>query len=169
MQYNCYIYNASRYNHSMARYKRIFLDGYSYFLTVVTHRRLPILIENIELLREGFRESKHYYSYRIDAIVVLPDHFHIIITPEKSTDYPHIIKAVKYNFSKHYHPEKCNDPEQSASRHKRGLRAIWQKRYYEHTIRDEKDLLRCLEYMRHNPVKHRYVAYENDWQYSSFH
>jgi putative transposase len=152
----------------MAQYKGLFLDGHSYFLTVVTHRRIPVLIENIDLLRESFRENRRYFSYKIDAIVVLPDHFHIIITPEKSTDYPYIIKSIKYNFSKRYNAEKYGYPEQLISRHRRGLKPIWQKRYYEHTIRDEKDYVRCLEYMRHNPVKHQCINSEKDWQYSSF-
>lgn len=152
----------------MANYKRLFLDGYSYFLTVVTHRRAPILIDNIELLRESFRENRRYFVYKIDAIIILPDHFHIIITPEKSTDYPHIIKSIKYNFSKRYYVEEGDHLEQSVSRHKRGLKPIWQKRYYEHTIRNEKDYVRCLEYMRYNPVKHQHVTNEKDWQYSSF-
>jgi len=58
----------------MANYTRIFLDGYSYFITVVTHQRNPILIANLELLRNAFRESRSKYEYRIDAIVILPDH-----------------------------------------------------------------------------------------------
>jgi len=85
----------------MANYKRIFMDGYSYFITVVTHQRNPILIDNIELLRESFRVSKLKYIYSIEAIVILPDHFHMIIKPEVSTDYPKIIRAVKYHFSRH--------------------------------------------------------------------
>jgi len=82
----------------MANYKRLFLAGHSYYLTVVTYRRKPLLVEHIELLRESFRESKRYYCYEINAIVVLPDHIHMIITPEISTDYPKIVRAIKYNF-----------------------------------------------------------------------
>jgi len=149
----------------MAKYKRLFLQGHSYYLTIVTHRRNPILIENIECLRESFRESKKYYSYVIDAIVILPDHIHMIITPKIFDEYPKIVRAIKYNFSIN-----CvvTHEEQSFSRDKRGLNPIWQKRYYEHTIRDEKDYLRCLEYMRNNPVKHQLVEDAEDWEYSSF-
>ena len=75
----------------MANYKRIFMDGYSYFITVITHERNPILIENIDLLRESFSVSKIKYRYRIDAIVIMPDHFHMIITPQNAEEYPHII------------------------------------------------------------------------------
>ena len=158
----------------MAKYKRLFLTGHSYYLTIVTHRRNPILIDNIELLRESFRQSKGYYSYTIDAIVILPDHIHMIITPKIATDYPKIIRAIKYNFSVGCDCHRTNiggllrNEEQSNSRHKRGLTPIWQKRYYEHTIRDEKDYLRCLEYMKNNPIKHDLVENAKDWEYSSF-
>ena len=154
----------------MANYKRLFLEGHSYYLTIVTHRRTPLLVEHIELLRESFRESKRYYRYEINAIVVLPDHIHMIITPKIATEYPKIVRAIKYNFSTKlvgcdcY----CTDEEQSFSRYRRGLKAVWQKRYYEHTIRDEKDYLRCLEYMQNNPVKHGLVEDMKDWEYSSF-
>ena len=148
----------------MADYKRLFLEGHSYYLTIVTHRRNSILIDNIDELRESFRESKKYYRYLINAIVILPDHIHMIITPHNAKDYPKIVRAIKYNFS-----IKLNqDEEQSMARHKKGLKPIWQKRYYEHTIRDEKDYLRCLEYMKNNPIKHSLVENLEDWKYSSF-
>jgi len=150
----------------MAEYKRIFLAGYSYYLTIVTHGRNPILVDNIELLRESFRESKRYFKYSIDAIVVLPDHIHMIITPQVSDEYPRIVKSIKYHFSKHCKLE--GELEQSASRYRRKYKPIWQKRFYEHTIRDEKDYLRCLEYIRNNPLKHEYVEDEIKWKYSSF-
>ncbi len=79
----------------MANYKRLFLAGHSYYLTMVTHRRNPLLIDNIELLRDSFRESKRFYIYNIDAIVVLPDHIHMIITPKNMTDYPKIVKSIE--------------------------------------------------------------------------
>ena len=87
-----------RYNNKWQIIKRLFLDGHSYYLTIVTHRRKPILIDNIEALRESFRESKRYYRYTIDAIVILPDHLHMIIIPKQVKEYPKIIRAIKYNF-----------------------------------------------------------------------
>jgi len=150
----------------MAQYKRIFLAGYSYYLTIITHGRNPILIDNIELLRESFRESKRYFKYRINAIVVLPDHIHMIITPQVAEEYPRIVKSIKYYFSKHCKLDE--ELEQSASRYRRKYRPIWQKRFYEHAIRDEKDYLRCLEYIRNNPIKHQYVEHNEPWKYSSF-
>lgn len=120
-------------------------------------------MENIELLRESFRESKRFFTYSIDAIVVLPDHIHMIITPKNVRDYPKIVKSIKYNFSKHFNLEE----EQSYSRYKRKIKPIWQKRYYEHTIRDEKDYARCLEYICNNPLKYQYVDNDAKWEYMS--
>lgn len=82
----------------MSNYKRIFMDGYSYFITVVTHGRNPILIKNIALLRENFHVSKQQYDYTIDAIVILPDHFHMIITPKYANDYSQIVRTIKQHF-----------------------------------------------------------------------
>ncbi len=147
----------------MSNYKRLFLEGHSYYLTIVTHNRNPILIDNIEALRESFRESKMYYRYSIDAIVILPDHLHMIITPKQANDYPKIIRAIKYNFS----TKVMLEVEQSMARHKKGMNPVWQKRYYEHTIRDEKDYLRCLEYIQNNPVKHKLVKNSKEWKYKS--
>ena len=150
----------------MAKYKRVFLDGHSYYITIITHRRVPILIDNIKILRDSFRESKKYFIYKIDAIVILPDHIHMIITPQNKMDYPKIIQAIKYNFSKRYNDDK--NIEQSQSRYKHKMRAIWQKRYYEHTIRNEEDYNNCIEYIRLNPIKHQYIKNEEIWKYSSF-
>ena len=149
----------------MAQYKRIFLEGHSYYLTIVTHGRNPILVDNIELLRESFRESKRYFKYTIDAIVVLPDHIHMIITPQIAEDYSRIVKSIKYHFSKQCKLEE--ELEQSASRYRRKYRPIWQKRFYEHTIRDEKDYQIKLQYIYNNPVKHGLTDNIYNWKYGS--
>jgi len=151
----------------MANYKRIFLEGYSYYLTVVTHRRNPILIDNIQLLRESFAVSKQKYNYSIEAIVILPDHFHMIITPDIAREYPYIIRTIKQHFSKKCPAKYYEDVEQSTSRNKEGYKPIWQKKYYEHTIRDTKDFEARLEYIYNNPIKHGYVENINDWEYTS--
>jgi len=152
----------------MANYKRIFEDGYSYYLTIVTHQRNPILIKNITLLRESFRMSKRQYNYEINEIVILPDHLHMIITPSQAEDYPHIVRTIKQYFSKHCNPKYYKHLDQSQGRTKEGYKAIWQKKYYEHTIRGEKDLQEKMRYMYNNPVKHDLVEKEEDWEYSSF-
>ena len=149
----------------MSNYKRIFLDGYSYYLTMVTHERNPILIDNIGLLRKSFADSKKRYAYTINAIVILPEHIHMIITPKNATDYPKIVRAIKYYFSVHCNEKYYAHLVQSYSRNKRGSKPIWQKRFYEHTIRNEKEYDACIEYIINNPVKHGYIKHINDWKY----
>ena len=152
----------------MPKYRRIFEDGYTYFLTVNTYQRNPILIDNIELLRKSFKASKEKYKYRIDAVVILPDHFHLLLTPEKATDYPKIIGAIKAYFSRHCEAHYYEELEQPLSRHKKRYKAVWQKKYYEQTIKSERDLAMHLSYIYNNPVKHGLVECGDEWVYSSF-
>jgi len=152
----------------MANYRRIFADEYSYFLTVVTYQRNPILIDNIDLLRQSIAFSKSKYDYTIEAVVILPDHFHIMIHPQNPTDYPEIIRAIKSHLSRHCEPKYYEHLLQSHSRNQRSFKPIWQKRFYEHTIRDEKDFRLHLDYIHYNPIKHGVTTQVKKWQYSSF-
>ena len=154
----------------MSNYTRIFLDGYSYFITMVTHRRKAILTEHIELLRKSFSLSKRRYTYTIDAIIVLPDHLHMIITPENAREYPKIISHIKRSFVYGLDEKFKKDAKMTLSRssYSRSLSGIWQKRFYEHTIRDEKDWLEKMQYIKYNAVKHHLVDDWNNWQHSSF-
>ena len=151
----------------MANYKRIFMDGYSYYITIVTYKRNPILIDNIELLRDSFLDSMKRYNYTVDEIVVLPDHIHMIITPQNALEYPKIIRAIKYYFSKHCDSKYYAHLVQSCSRDRRGFKPIWQKRFYEHTIRDVKDYQEKVTYIHTNPIKHGYSQDINEWQFGS--
>ena len=154
----------------MPNYKRIFIQGHSYFITIVTHDRQHILIKNIELLRYVFAESKKFYHYDIVAIVILPDHLHMIIEPKDANEYPKIISYLKRKFTYlvNKNNEKKNDTFLSESKKKKRESNIWQRRYYEHTIRDEKDFNLHLDYIHYNPVKHHYVQNTKEWEYSSF-
>ena len=154
----------------MSNYTRIFLDGYSYFITMVTHRRKLILIDNIDLLRDSFRRSMQRYDYTIDAIIILPDHLHMVITPQKAEDYPKIISHIKRSFVYGLDRSFKNEVKLSlgTSAYKRKLSGIWQKRFYEHTIRNEKDWDEKMVYIRHNAAKHSLVDNWKMWKYSSF-
>ena len=152
----------------MPNYKRMFKNNHSYFLTITTYCRNPIFIENIELLRESFKVSKLNYSYDIEAIVVLPDHIHMILTLENARLYPKIIRSIKQYFSKRCDVKYYEHLEQSKSRYYEGYLPIWQKRYYEHTIRNEEEFQKTLKYMYENPQKHGWTENINDWKYSSF-
>ena len=151
-------------------YRRIFEDGYSYFLTLVTHERIPLLIEHIDLLRYAVKLSKEKYDYELDAIVILPDHIHMIVTPQTATDYPKIITHIKRSFVYGVNEKRKQDAQNqlSSSKYTRQHSGIWQERYYEHTIRDEKDFKTRLDYIHFNPVKHHYVEAAKEWKYSSF-
>lgn len=151
-------------------YRRVYANGHRYFLTMVTHRRKPLLVDNIELLRYAFALSKKKYIYSIDAIVVLPDHLHMIITPKEATEYSKIISAIKRSFV-YGLDEKTKEEakaEISHAKYRRSHAGIWQERFYEHTIRDEKDWLDKMEYIKNNPLKHELVQNSNEWKYTSF-
>lgn len=151
-------------------YRRIYADGHSYFLTMVTHGREPLLVDNIDLLRYTFALSKKKYVYRIDAIVILPDHLHMIITPKNATEYSDIISSIKRSFVYGLDEQTKQEAkaEISNSKYRRRHAGIWQERFYEHTIRDDKDWLEKMEYIQYNPVKHGLVEDVNAWEYTSF-
>jgi len=154
----------------MANYRRVYRPGGSVFITMVTHRRIPILISNIELLRRSFALSRTRYEYSIDAVVVLPDHIHMIITPYEIDMYPKIIAHIKRSFVYGLDRETIQKAKMTLSRsaYRRQLSGIWQKRFYEHTIRNEKDWEEKMAYIRSNPVKHGLVDRWDEWRYSSF-
>lgn len=154
----------------MADYKRKFEQDHDVFITMVTYRRAPLLIENIDLLRKAFYLSKQKYSYTVKAIIVLPDHLHLIIRPEKIETYPKIISHIKRSFVYGIDKTLKDQSKQhlSSAQKKRANSGIWQRRYYEHTIRDEKDFLNHLDYIRNNAVKHELTAEASQWEYTSF-
>ena len=152
------------------RYRRLFLPGHSYYFTLVTYRRRPILVTHIGELREAFVHTKTRIRFRLDAIVVPPDHIHMILTPDEAERYPEIIKQIKRSFV-HNLPETFRKQarlELTSSQYRRGQAGIWQSRYYEHAIRNEKDMEEKMLYLRDNPVKHGLCECAEDWPYSSF-
>ena len=149
----------------MTNYRRIFQNNSYIFITIVTFHRKKILIENIELLRESFKQAKNFYTFNIFAIAILEDHLHLIIKPENINEYPKIISSIKYYFSRKLNMTDFNLSKSNIIKREKG---VWQRRYWEHTIRDEEDLYKHLDYIHYNPVKHDYVQNVRDWKYSSF-
>ena len=152
----------------MTNYRRAKIPGGTYFFTVNCAKRQgnSLLTENIELLRQVIRRIKIAHPFTIDAMVVLPDHLHCMWTlPEGDADYKTRWSLIKAGFSRQI---PAAEPL-SASRMKRGERGIWQRRYWEHLIRDEEDYRRHVDYIHWNPVKHGWVERVADWPYSSFH
>lgn len=149
------------------RYRRASLHGGTYFFTVnLADRRSKRLTEQVDLLRAVVRHTKRRYPFHIEAIVILPDHLHAIWTlPPGDADFPTRWALIKAGFSRRIAPTEAR----SASRRHKGERGIWQRRYWEHLIRDENDFARHVDYIHHNPVKHGYVKSAVDWPYSSIH
>ena len=152
----------------MPNYQRVYAEGHSYFITIVTHERQDLLIKNIDILRDVFAQSKQFYTYTIHAIVILPDHIHMIIEPEIATEYPNIISYIKRKFSYLLNQKEKSSVSISPSKVKKRESNIWQRRYYEHTIRNEKDFNLHLDYIHYNPVKHKYTNTASSWEYGSF-
>jgi len=152
----------------MPNYRRAWAPGGTYFFTVNLWRRKnsTLLLHHIDVLRDAIRWTRNRYPFLINGWVVLPDHMHCIITlPEQDTDYALRWRLIKTQFSKNID----DDEWRPASRQKRGERGIWQRRYWEHSIRDEQDFVAHMNYVHFNPVKHGLVARVCDWPYSTFH
>jgi|SRR3989344_6726643 len=151
----------------MTNYRRNFLDGGSYFFTVnLVERRSRLLTDHIGLLRAAFRYTRARHPFSMDAIVVLPDHLHAIWTlPPGDADYALRWRLIKTYFSRNL----AMGERRSKSRTTKGERGIWQRRYWEHTLHDERDYARHVDYIHINPVKHGHVERVVDWPYSSFH
>jgi len=150
----------------MPDYRRNRVPGGTYFFTVTLHdRRSDLLVTHVETLRTAVRQVRARAPFHIDAWVVLPDHMHCVWTlPSGDADYPTRWRAIKTVVSKSL---PTTEPRSPIMRD-RGERGIWQRRYWEHTIRDDRDYATHVDYTHFNPVKHGYVQHPADWPYSSF-
>jgi putative transposase len=150
----------------MVRYRRSFVPGGTFFFTVtLADRRSSVLVKHVAALRAAFRDTRKERPFAIDAIVILPDHLHAILTlPEGDADFPGRWRRIKSLFTRRV-VTKCVAAEPNG----KGEYALWQRRFWEHTIRDEKDFARHADYIHFNPVKHGVVTCVRDWPYSSFH
>jgi putative transposase len=140
-----------------------------YFFTVVTYRRQPIFLDPkaIKLFYEALRYTQKRLPFRIVAIVVLPDHIHMIwILPPESSDYSNRWRLIKTYFSRNWRKSQSKSP--SLPRNDKGEVDIWQSRFWEHLIRDETDLENHIDYIHFNPVKHDLASAPEEWKYSSF-
>jgi putative transposase len=149
----------------MVGYRRNRLAGGKFFFTLtVEDRRSKILVEHIAALRAAFRQTRHERPFAIDAIVILPDHLHAMLTlPEGDADFAGRWRRIKGSFS-----SRLLRAGLAIKRHASGELALWQRRYWEHTIRDDADFARHVDYIHYNPVKHGLVARARDWRYSCF-
>jgi putative transposase len=150
----------------MPDYRRNRIPGATYFFTVnLLDRRSDLLVEHIDALRAAVRKVRERYPFHIDAWVVLPDHMHCLWTlPEGDSDFPSRWRDIKAAFSKSLPATE----QRSAVAIRRGERGIWQRRYWEHTIRDDRDYAAHMDYIHFNPMKHGLVGNPADWPFSTF-
>ena len=145
----------------MSNYRRSTTQGASFFFTVVTHQRRPLFDKenSISILREAHRREQQRRPFIIAAAVILPDHIHSLWTlPENDADYSSRWREIKKYVSK----------ELGHSKNTRGESNVWQRRFWEHQIRDEQDWNTHMDYIHYNPVKHGYAEKPVDWKWSSF-
>ena len=152
----------------MPNYRRAWHTGGTYFFTVNLLQRHgnDLLTRHIALLRNAVRSVQSRHPFRIHGWVVPPDHLHCVMTlPPGDADFAMRWRLIKMDFSKSL----PKTERLSKVRAARGERGIWQRRYWEHLIRDDADMQAHMDYVHFNPVKHGLVARIADWTFSTFH
>jgi len=139
----------------MTRNKRIIISEYPYFITNVSHRRYPLLLDSIDLFWNAVDSARKKIQFELYAWVILPEHFHFIVNSGKG-NISEILKKIKQIFGSNY-------------RRKHGLfnGHVWQNGFYDHIIRNEKDMEKHLNYIHWNPVKHGLVTNPFEYPHSS--
>jgi len=156
----------------MPNYRRNFVPGGTYFFTVVACERRPIFADELARtqLRTAIQEVLDERPFTLFASVLLPDHLHCIwILPPGDSQYPMRWQRIKDKFTREFLNSGGAEGVRSHSRRKHRERAVWQRRFWEHTVRDADDLRRCVDYVHWNPVKHGYVRRPGEWKWSTFH
>jgi putative transposase len=143
-------------------FHRYYIPGSVVFITQVVQNRQPIFRDSqmVELLRSTLRTVKELHPFTMQGYVFLPEHFHILIVPTGESNFSQIMHSLKPNFTKAY--KRLTGKTESESL------KFWQKRFWDHVIRDERDLENHLHYIHFNPVKHGLVADPRDWPDSSY-
>ena len=157
---------------SMSNYRRARTDGGTYFFTMVTYRRRHIFVDEsvVNELKQAIKEVKQQSPFVIDAWVVLPDHMHCIWTlPEGDSDYSKRVGQIKSRFTRRVKERFHDSSLVTQSQKRKHEQAIWQRRFWEHEIRDQMDFEKHVAYIHYNPVKHGLVNHVVDWPYSTFH
>ena len=150
----------------MVLYRRNYVPGGTFFFTVTLRdRRADTLVREIDGLRAAFVRTMTARPFTLDAVVVLPEHLHAVMTlPDGDTDYSGRWRAIKSEFVRGLRKRGY-----AIAQNARGEAMLWQTRFWEHTLRDEDDLRRHVDYIHFNPVKHGLVKRPTDWPHSSIH
>jgi putative transposase len=150
----------------MSRHRRVKVEGGWFFFTLtLADRSTDLLVRYIERLRNAYAAARKRDPFETIAICVLPDHLHAVwALPPDDADFSRRWSLIKHNFSSGL----PSDPNRSRSKIGKREKGIWQRRYWEHVIRDDADLARHIDYIHFNPVKHGLVSRASDWPHSSF-
>jgi putative transposase len=150
----------------MVLYRRNRIEGGTYFFTVTLRdRRSHLLTDHVQHLRASYMQVQREKPFETVAIAVLPEHLHAIWTlPTDDADYSGRWQRIKAGFSRSLARAGLIERRPGSVGYD-----LWQSRFWEHTIRDENDLRRHIDYIHYNPVKHRWVNKVVDWPHSSFH
>ena len=150
----------------MVNYRRVQQSGGMFFFTVTLRdRNSALLTQYIDQLRFAFRDTQLKKPFKVDAIVILPDHLHCLWTlPMGDSDYSGRWRSIKSSFVR-----KLRKSGVKVVVNEKGEANLWQRRFWEHQIRDDKDLEAHVNYIHINPVKHGLVKNVIDWPWSSFH
>lgn len=140
-------------------YRRYYIPDSTVFIVGVTNNRADYLAEekNIDLFKEMLRRTREKYPFELPALVILPDHFHVLIKPISCT-FSDIMQSFKKRFTDNF--KKRNKIKINFN--------FWQGRFWDHVIRNDEDFKKHLDYIHYNPVKHGYVSKPEDWQHSSY-
>lgn len=156
----------------MTDYRRAKVEGATYFLTQITYLRQPWLCDALprQVLRQAIQSVRQNYPFGIEGFVLLPDHFHLLMSlPEGDNNFSERMRRIKGFVTRKIGHLPQFQPEPNLSREKRGEKYVWQRRFWEHCIRDERDFTNHLNYIHFNPVKHQLCEKPEDWQFSSIH
>jgi putative transposase len=156
----------------MPQYRRAFQPGGTFFFTIVTENRAPLFTAQParDLLHVAFDQCRATRPFTIDALALLPEHFHILLTlPPGDHDYPARLASIKTHFTRTWLAAGGREQSRSASRLKHRRRGVWQRHFWEHLIRDKDDYNNHLDYICYNPVKHQHAPCPHAWPRTTFH
>ena len=155
----------------MPKYKRWFQPGGTFFFTVITFDRQPILCEPQarEFLQQAIKKTQNERPFEIAGMVLLPDHLHTIWKlPENDDNFSTRWNLIKRRFTRNWLTVNSSKPVSSSRMAAKRERSVWQRRFWEHLIRDQQDMANHMDYIHYNPIKHGLVQCPHQWPWSSF-
>ena len=156
----------------MPNYRRMVRPGGTFFFTIVTAGRSPLFADEVarSILGACLREERIARPFVVEAIVLLPDHLHTMWTlPEEDADFSTRCSSIKARFTRRWLSGGGRESAVRPGQARKRQRGVWQSRFHEHTIRDDDDFVRLVDYIHFNPVNHGLAPHPGEWPWSSFH